>query len=226
MLHSFFQGLLFGLPFVFAVGPALFAILQTSMSKGFYSGMQIAIGISCSDLLLMLFCYFGFIQYIQSDTFQIVLGFVGTVFLALYGIYMFRKKTVTSHPTSKDIKLKINWMGAFSEVLKGFFLNIMNPFLWVLWFAIVSSKTGNRKPIEAVLFILGIVCIIFSTDMLKSFFANKLTKLLSDKVIITINKVAGVILMICSLYLCLNVCKCYNIIYLPHTFDFLFNCKS
>ena len=219
MLYSFFQGLLFGLPFVFVVGPALFAILQTSMSKGFYSGMQIAIGISCGDLWSMLFCYFGFIQYIQSNTFQIVLGFVGTVFLALYGIYMFGKKTVTSHPARKDIKLKVNWMGAFSEVLKGFFLNIMNPFLWVLWFAIVSSNTGNRKPIEAVLFILGIVCMIFSTDMLKSFFANKLTKLLSDKVILIINKVAGVILMICSFALCVKTCYEFHIIPFPHYID-------
>ena len=211
MLYSFFQGLLFGLPFVFVVGPALFAILQTSVSKGFYSGMQLAIGISLSDLLLMMFCYFGMVQYIKNDTFQIVLGFVGTVFLAFYGIYMFRKKTIASKTTRKEIKLKINWIGVFSEVSKGFFLNIMNPFLWVLWFGIVSSNTGNRTSLEAVLFISGIVCMIFTTDMLKSFFANKLTKLLSYEVIIIINKVAGIILMICSLYLCVRTFISFNI---------------
>ena len=207
MLHSFFQGLLFGLPFVFVVGPALFAILQTSVSKGFYSGMQLAMGISASDLLLMLLCYFGFVKYIQNDTFQIVLGFVGTVFLAIYGIYMFRKKTVTSQTTSKNIKLKINWIAVFSEVSKGFFINIMNPFLWVLWFTIVSSGSSNRSTIEAVFFIFGIVCMILSTDILKSFFANKLTKLLSYEVILKVNKVAGIILMVCSLVLCLRTFK-------------------
>ena len=216
MLHSFFQGLLFGLPFVFVVGPALFAILQTSVSKGFYSGMQVAIGISSSDFLLMLLCYFGFIQYIQSDTFQIVLGFVGTVFLAFYGIYMFRKKTIAHQTTSKGIKLKTNWTSVSSEVSKGFFLNIMNPFLWVLWFAIISSNTGNRKPIEAVLFIFGIICMVLSTDILKSFFANKLTKFLSDKVILIINKVAGVILMVCSLVLCVRTLISFDIVPLPY----------
>jgi len=215
LFFSFFQGLLLGLPFVFVFGPALFAILQTSVSKGFYSGMQLAIGISLSDLSLMLLCYFGLIQHIQSNTFQIVLGFVGTVFLAIYGVYMFRKKTVASQTTSKEIKLKINWMGVFSEVMKGFFLNIMNPFLWVLWFTIVSSGTGNRKPIEAVLFILGIVSMIFCTDLLKSFFANRLTRLLSYKVLLIINKVAGIILMVCSLYLCVRTCITFNIIRLP-----------
>jgi threonine/homoserine/homoserine lactone efflux protein len=216
MLYSFFQGLLFGLPFVFVIGPALFAILQTSVNKGFYSGMQLAIGISLSDFLLMMFCYFGFIKYIQNDTFQITLGFIGTAFLALYGVYMFRKKTVASQTTSKSIKLKINWFGVFSEVSKGFFLNLMNPFLWVLWFTIVSSSTGNRRPIEAVLFILGIVCMIFSTDMLKSFFANKLTRLLSHRVILMINKVAGIILMICSFVLCVRTLISFDIIRLPY----------
>jgi len=211
-MHSFFQGLLFGLPFVFVVGPALFAILQTSASKGFYSGLQLAIGISASDLLLMLFFYFGFTQYIGNETFQIVLGFVGTVFLALYGIYMFRKKTIDRETKEKDIKIKINWIGVFSEVIKGFFLNLMNPFLWVLWFTIVSSNTGNRRPFEAVLFMLGIVCMIFSTDMLKAFFSNKLTNLLSDKVILMINKVAGIILMVCSLVLCVRTCISFHII--------------
>jgi len=215
MLYSFFHGLLVGLAFVFVVGPALFAILQTSVSKGFYSGMQLAIGISASDFLLMLLCYFGFTKYIQNDTFQITLGFVGTAFLALYGVYMFRKKTVTSQTTSKEIKLKINWFGVFSEVSKGFFLNLMNPFLWVLWFTIVSSGTVNRRPIEAVLFIAGIVCMIFSTDMLKAFFANKLTVFLSNKVILMINKVAGIILMICSLVLCVRTLISFNIIRLP-----------
>ena len=212
MLYSFFHGLLVGLAFVFVVGPALFAILQTSVSKGFYSGMQLAIGISASDFLLMLLCYFGFTKYIQNDTFQITSGFVGTAFLALYGVYMFRKKTVTSQTTSKEIKLKINWFGVFSEVSKGFFLNLMNPFLWVLWFTIVSSGTVNRRPIEAVLFIAGIVCMIFSTDMLKAFFANKLTVFLSNKVILMINKVAGIILMICSLVLCVRTLISFNII--------------
>jgi threonine/homoserine/homoserine lactone efflux protein len=216
MLHSFFQGLLFGLPFVFVVGPALFAILQTSVSKGFYSGMQLAIGISLSDLSLMMLCYFGMVQYIKNDTFQIILGFVGTVFLAFYGIYMFNKKTVPSKTKVKEIKLKINWIGVFSEVAKGFFLNLMNPFLWVLWFGIVSSNTGNRASAEAVLFILGIVSMIFCTDMLKSFFANRLTTLLSDKVILMVNKVAGIILMICSLVLCIRTCISFNIIHLPN----------
>ncbi len=90
MLQSFFEGLLLGLPIVLVSFTTMFAILQTSVNKGFYSGMQLAIGISLSDILLMSLCYFGLIQYIQDRTFQIIIGFVGTAFILFYGIYTLR----------------------------------------------------------------------------------------------------------------------------------------
>ncbi|MBP7102222.1 MAG: LysE family transporter [Bacteroidales bacterium] len=203
-LLSFLKGMLIGLPFVFAIGPALFSILQTSISKGFYSGMQLAIGISLSDLLIMFLCYFGLIQYFEKDIFQIALGFGGSAIMVIYGIYMFNKKTA-SKPIQKEINLKINWTGVFKEIVTGFFLNIMNPFLWILWLSIVSSGTtsGSTKEgiYKSIFFMLGIVSMIFTTDLLKSFFANKIKKLLSAKVIIIINKVAGILLFLCAIFL-------------------------
>lgn len=204
LLLSFLKGMLIGLPFVFVIGPALFSILQTSICKGFYSGMQLAIGISLSDLLIMFLCYFGLIQFFDQANFQIALGFGGSAILVIYGIYMFNKKTATK-TIQKKITLKINWTGVFKEIVKGFFLNIMNPFLWVVWLSIVSSGTSSGSTPEGVyrsiLFMLGIVSMIFTTDMLKCFFANKIKNLLSPKVIIAINKVAGVLLFLCAVFL-------------------------
>ena len=213
MLRSLFEGLLLGLPFVFAVGPALFAILQTSVNKGFYSGMQLAIGISLSDILLMSLCYFGLVQYVQSDTFQIILGLSGTGLLLLFGIYTFKKKTISPHAKQKELKLKlkVNWLGVFSEMGKGFGLNFLNPFIWVLWLTIVSSGTAGKPKIEAVLFLAGIAMMIFSTDLLKSFFANRLTTFLSPKVMLIINKVAGIILMLCAVVLFVRTCFTFNL---------------
>ena len=212
MLGSFFEGLLLGLPFVFAVGPALFAILQTSVNKGFYSGMQLAIGISISDILLMSLCYFGFIQYIQSDKFQIILGIGGTCLLMLYGIYIFRKKNVPQHHKPKELKFKINWLGVFSEIGKGFILNLMNPFLWIFWFTIISSGTAGKTKFEAILFMSGVAIMIFSTDLLKTFFANRITVFLSAKVLLIINKVAGCILIVCAVVLFIRTCITFNLI--------------
>ena len=214
MLWSFFKGILIGLPFVFVVGPALFSILQTSISKGFYSGMQLAIGISLSDRLIMFLCYFGLIQYFENDNFQIVLGFGGSAIMVIYGIYMFNKRTV-NQPINKELKLKINWMGVFTEIIKGFFLNIMNPFLWILWLSIVSSGTTKNSAPEAIGFMLGIVSMIFTTDLLKSFFANKIKNILSSHVIIIINKVAGVLLFLCAVFLTIKTLITFNLISFP-----------
>ena len=74
--------------------------------------MQLAIGISLSDLLIMFLCYFGLIQYFEKDIFQIALGFGGSAIMVIYGIYMFNKKTA-SKPIQKEINLKINWTGVF-----------------------------------------------------------------------------------------------------------------
>jgi threonine/homoserine/homoserine lactone efflux protein len=212
MIISFLEGLFLGLPFVFAIGPALFAILQTSVNKGFYSGMQLAIGISISDILLMSFCYFGFAQNVQSDRFQIILGLTGTVLLLLYGIYTFQKKKVKSTHEQEELKLKINWLGVFSEIGKGFVLNFLNPFLWIFWFTIISSGTAGKERPEAILFMLGVAVMIFSTDMLKSFFANRITAFLSKKVLLIINKVAGIILILCAVVLFVRTIITFNLI--------------
>lgn len=211
MIWSFFKGILIGLPFVFVIGPALFSILQTSISKGFYSGMQLAIGISLSDMLIMFLCYFGLIQYFENDNFQIALGIGGSVIMVIYGIYMFNKRT-GQQPINKEIKLKINWFGVFTEIIKGFFLNIMNPFLWILWLSIVSSGTTRNSPPEAISFMLGIVSMIFTTDLLKSFFANKIKTILSSNVIIIINKVAGILLLLCAIFLMIKTLLEFNLI--------------
>lgn len=213
ILFSLLKGLLVGLPFVFVIGPALFSILQTSISKGFYSGLQLAIGISFSDILIMSLCYFGLIQYLENNLFQIILGFGGSLIMIGYGIYMFYKRTGESKSIGKEIKLKINWTGVFTEIIKGFFLNTMNPFLWILWLSIISSGTTNsNNNVEAIAFMLGIVTIIFTTDLTKAFFANKIKKLLSPKVIIIINKVAGILLFLCAIFLLVKTLISFNII--------------
>lgn len=201
MITSLLEGMLIGLPFLLLVGPALFAILHTSMSKGFYSGLQMAAGIAMSDVLLMFCSYFGLVKYIKENpTFQLVIGLVGSVFLLLYGAYLIHKKQHV--PMGRELKLKINWLKVFSEISKGFFLNIMNPLLWVSWFAIVAKGTENKTEQESIAFMVGIVLMTFSTDVVKSYFSHKISAILSPQVIHKMNKVLGLILILCSIGLC------------------------
>ena len=98
MITSFLKGVMIGFPCVFMLGPALFAILQTSMDKGFYSGMQMAIGIALSDILIMVLCFMGASAFAQNTTFQIAIGIGGSLFMVFYGLYLFFKKV---HPDTR-----------------------------------------------------------------------------------------------------------------------------
>ncbi len=204
MILSLLKGMLWGLPFIFAVGPSFFAILHTSMSKGFYSGMQFALGIFLSDTMLLLLSYFGIAQFIQEDSkLQIILGFIGALFLLFYGFYSFLK-TKSYSKQNKEIKLTINWLNVFSEIIKGFFINIMNPALWLLWFSIVTTQTSGNDRSCALAFMLGIVIVTLSTDILKSFFANRISAILSPNVVYVINKIMGIVLIGFSVYMLIS----------------------
>jgi len=213
MFSSFFYGLSVGLGLLlpFLVGTASFAILQTSVNKGFYSGMQLAIGVSLSDILLMALCYFGLNQFTDNEIFKIISGFAGAGLLLAFGIYTFQKKSISSHTNRKKIQLKINWLGVFSEIGKGFGLNFLNPFLWILWVGIISNGTKGKESISAILFMTGVAIMLFTTDLLKAFFANRITIFLSPKVLHVTNKVAGIILISGAAILLVHTCIEYNI---------------
>jgi arginine exporter protein ArgO len=66
-MTPFLQGVLLGLTFAVLIGPAFFALIQTSIHRGFRFGFFLAIGIFLSDLVALLVCYFGATQILGSD---------------------------------------------------------------------------------------------------------------------------------------------------------------
>ena len=217
MIWSLFKGMMVGLPFVFVLGPALFAILQTSIAKGFYSGTQFAFGIALSDILILSLCYLGASFCVENRFFQILLGMVGSGFMVLYGLYLFFKKV---HPKRKkhkehDLSEAINWKGVFSELGKGFFMNTVNPFLWILWLSIISVGTAGGTSMQAVCFIAGIEIVLLPCDILMAYFANKLTKALSEEVVHRINQVAGILMMGCAVVLFFRTLIVFHLISIP-----------
>lgn len=216
MIWSLFKGIMVGFPFIFVLGPALFAILQTSITKGFYSGLQFAVGIALSDVIILSVCYLGASFFTENTPFQIVLGMVGSGFMVCYGLYLFLKKGHPKHKRKEhELKVEINWKGVFSEVGKGFFMNTVNPFLWILWLSIISVSTAGGTTAQAVCFIVGIEMVILPSDILKSYFADKLTKALSENVVHRINQTAGILMMACAVVLLFRTLIVFKLIVPP-----------
>lgn len=196
------EGILLGftLAVFFGFGPALFALLQTTIHRGFLSGLFLAIGIFFSDLVLVGLCLFGAIQIINKPENNLVFGIISGIILIIFGIVSYTRKV----EFNKNKKIKNNdrsWL--ITYILKGFFLNIANPFVWIFWMGVVVGITANYEgdKYAIIVFFSATLLTVLSTDILKCFASYKIKKFLTQKIVLYINHIAGIGLILFGLFL-------------------------
>jgi threonine/homoserine/homoserine lactone efflux protein len=193
MVKLLIEGFVLGTTLAFLIGPAFFALIQTSINRGFKAGVQLAIGISLSDAVVLVLIYFGVIQFIDAPGTQLYFGIIGGGILIGFGIYTFVKKEIVN--TSHEVKIDNRFSRALTFITKGFFLNFMNPFVWFFWITVsVTKKSSLQTPENIFLFFVITLLTLVSTDIVKCFFANKIKRLLSARVMFLINKIVGILL--------------------------------
>ena len=169
MITPIWEGLVLGLTlaFLFGFGPALFALIQTSIHRGLWSGFQLAFGIFLSDASLVALCLLGALQIInETPENQLVFGIITGVILIIFGIFTFtRKVKMAADEDSEDTDKP----SVLTFILKGFFLNFTNPFVWLFWILWVTTITSNYQgDTKSVIVLFGVTLfIILATDMLK-----------------------------------------------------------
>jgi len=205
-MHPLIEGLILGLTLAifFGFGPALFALIQTSIHRGFWSGFLLAIGIFLSDLVVVALCFFGAIQIITKPENHLLFGLFSGGILIIFGIVTYSHKIQVDN-NNKEVKPKPPLPIIY--VLKGFFLNIANPFIWIFWMGVVVAITANYgaeiRPL--VIFFSVTLLTVLATDVLKCFGAYKIKRFLTPKIMTGINRIAGVGLVIFGLFLIFRV---------------------
>ncbi len=192
---SFLEGLLTGLAMIIFIGPVLFTLLQASLSYGFRGGFAVATGIIISDVLAILICKMGASAFFLNEGNRMWIAILGAgILLGLALRYFFRPQYFKEN----EIKLgALNLSGLFS---KGFLVNFVNPFVFVVWIGIIGygeSKFGE----DLWNYILGALIGIFLTDILKAHYASKLKRFLSEKHLHTAYTVIGSLFIIFALRL-------------------------
>jgi len=191
------NGLKYGLLLCVLIGPVFFALIQNSIEKGFYSGLFMAIGIALSDAFYITITYLGISQLTQNEKFNMWLGGIGGVILVGFGIfYLFKPVPTTGLKQRHQEETK--W---FQQIMKGFLLNGVNPFVLFFWIGIVSSVSLDYTSNEAVSFFVVLVATVFIVDILKSYFAVKLAQIVTPRFMKIMNRVVGVALILFSLRL-------------------------
>jgi threonine/homoserine/homoserine lactone efflux protein len=110
-------------------------------------------------------------------------------------MYIFLQKKPRTHFDDKELNLKTPNLAL--TVMKGFFLNILNPvviLLWITWLGIVSS-TRNFTHIHVLIFFGTTLLTVVSTDILKVLTADRIKKFINPHVLLWINRLVGTILV-------------------------------
>jgi len=208
MVVTFLRGAIVGFSLsILFIGPSLFALIQTSIKNGFRSAAIMAVGISFSDIILVLLAYLGAAQFMDNPKVKLYEGIGGSAVLFIFGIYELFQK----HEEEKEAKIGIAAVANINRRLplmfiKGFFLNLLNPFVlftWILYVSTVSSRYNTKE--EILSFFAGTLGVILLLDMLKSLAANRLKKILTYKLMRIVHYIMAIALIVCGGVLLYNV---------------------
>jgi len=199
-MDPFLEGILLGMTLAVLLGPALFALVQTSIHRGARQASLMALGIFFSDLTLVFLCFIGALQIISNEQNRLIFGIISGFILIGYGVFTFKHNVKFTPNGNGEVEKKPGWM---TYILKGFFLNIANPFVWFWWIGITVGVTSNygEETRSAAFFFTGTLLTIFSTDLIKVYIAKKLKRFLNEKNIRRLNHLVGVLLIVFGLVL-------------------------
>jgi threonine/homoserine/homoserine lactone efflux protein len=170
------------------------ALVHTSIYRGFRSGSFLAVGIFFSDLTLVFLCFIGALQILSNDYNRLIFGIISGAILIGYGVFTFNKQVTPFSNGNGETEKKPGWL---TFILKGFFLNIANPFVWFWWISVTVGVTSNYgdNTRSAVFFFTGTLATVLATDLFKVYLAKKLKGFLNEKNIRKINHVVGFLLI-------------------------------
>jgi len=193
MMNIFLEGTVLGLSlaFLFGFGPAFFALIQTGLYRGFFAGVLLAFGIILNDILIVTISIFGATSVLGGIENFTLVGVIGGFLLVLFGVFTYRKKTEIE---DSDNSSQIKTPNPIVYIVKGFLLNAVNPFVWIFWISVVVGITArfNADTVKLILFFAGTLSVVWFVDIVKTFAASKLKKIVTDKFLILVNKIAGI----------------------------------
>ncbi|MEW6468556.1 MAG: LysE family translocator [Bacteroidota bacterium] len=206
VFDAMYKGFALGMALCISIGPAFFALIQSSLKNGYRSGIALALGIFLSDTACVALAYLGASSLFAKEENKTIIGVIGGTILLVFGIYnIFQKKSITEDDHADDIvikKVNLPFM-----VLKGFFLNILNPFvilLWIGWVGLVSSREEYTH-VEIIIFFVTTLATVLATDILKALAAGKIKKFLNARTLALVNRLVGLIMAGCGVWMMYRV---------------------
>lgn len=181
-------------------GPAFFLLVNVSVKDGFSRGALLSVGVFLSDLAIVLLVHFGLSDFYDSAIFQIIFSFIAGFAMLLWGIKTiigkYRNFLAGMHKGSSKS----------GSMLKGFMMNILNPFAFVLWTTTVANVSAHFDPQKefyeqrVIVAVISILFGLLSMDLVKSFTFYLIGKKLKYRWFYRLQFVVGILLILAGGY--------------------------
>jgi threonine/homoserine/homoserine lactone efflux protein len=204
LIEILLKGILLGLAVSMPLGPIGIILINRTIKRGMFSGFFSGLGLASADTLLAVFAALGFnviLSFINQERF-IISVIAGLIIIGI-GLKIFLSNPV------KDIRHrekanKSLWRDYYSV----FVLSISNPYTIFIFVAFFSGIhiNGNVKP-ELVPFFLipGVFIGTITWWFFLSYFVSRFKKNIRLRVIVRVNKVAGIVVIVIGILVLLSV---------------------
>jgi threonine/homoserine/homoserine lactone efflux protein len=209
MIESIVSGIGLGFVLSFLTGPVFFALIKTSIEKGFYTGVSLAGGVLVSDIFYVGISLYGTSYIALENAYRMQIGIAGSSILFIIGLYYLFKKVKVNYEQASSKRKNTGYF------IKGFLMCIFNPAILLYWLSVTSSVisiSGEIKSSEIIPFFGSILITQFSLDVLKAYYANKLRYRIKERNIARLNRIAGVLILIFAVRLIYNLLTGHSLI--------------
>ncbi len=195
-MNHFFEGFILGLGTIIFIGPVFFLLLSISLEKGTVAGLLVAFGIIVSDIVYVFIVYFGINSILNISEIKFFLSLFGGLLLILLGL-----RYILQPLNFSNLENKFQSFDLLACFTKGFLINFINPFVFLVWLGILSSVKEKEISIRGIqLYLTGVILGIFTLDILKAILSKQLKLFLTPKRFSWLFRLAGISLISFGFY--------------------------
>ena len=204
MVDALLKGFAISLLLIFSVGPIVFTIIKQSINNGRAGGFSFVAGVWLSDLLMVILSNAFSELVTELLHFKKAIGFTGSIFLIGMGaFYLFFKKIKMR--SVEDAAIRVSAGTHAKLAASGFLINTLNPAVIAFWLTMATTLAISNTVKERFIIFSSCIIINLAADTLKVVLAGKLSKKLTHKNIILINRISGTLLFIFGIALLVGV---------------------
>lgn len=203
MIAPLLKGLLLGFLLSISIGPVIFAILKQSLTNGRRAGYIFVAGVSASDIALLTICNIFTALFTMVLTHKAIIAMVGAGFLLFIGLYTLFFKKIKFEPGEEDKDKPMRKRDLLAIFASGFFMNTLNPSVFLFWFAwtaaigVSAEETNNALHYKLIVFGTCLLFVLVS-DLAKVALASVLRPKLTERNMVLINRISGLIILVFS----------------------------